>query len=215
MHPNASHPYSAYGASTTAAHMARSRYTGERIEASLGGYILGERLYSPILRRFYKPDVTSPFNRGGVNRYAYCGGDPINRIDPSGNAWWNWLRASAASKATRVGTTAADDGLTAAISTPAMGAAIASALVDVVAVSAGVQSKKAANLFGALTRDAASGSTGSALFPKDTTRSGRFLGDDLRSGHDRNAVRSPYNVTVFEADQRPPDKFRFSQRTAR
>jgi RHS repeat-associated protein len=204
--------YDAYGIQRSPG-VARTGYAGEVRDAATGDYVLGRRLYSPRLRRFLNPDAASPFGEGGFNRYAYCGCDPVNRIDPSGSAWWNWLTAGAASKATRVGTATADDGLPAAISTPTMGTATVSALIDVVAVSAGVRSKKAANLFGALTQDAASGSTGSALLRKDTTRSGRFLGDDLRSGQDRDAVRGPYNVTVFEADQRPPGKFRFSQRS--
>ncbi|MCS5516987.1 hypothetical protein NWF32_24935 [Pseudomonas qingdaonensis] len=28
-----------------------------------------------------------------ANRYAYCSGDPVNRVDPDGHAWWNWVVA--------------------------------------------------------------------------------------------------------------------------
>lgn len=35
--------------------------------------------------RFNSPDAWSPFTSGDVNPYAYCCGDPINRIDPSGH----------------------------------------------------------------------------------------------------------------------------------
>ena len=35
--------------------------------------------------RFNSPDELSPFGDGGINSYAYCGGDPVNRYDPSGN----------------------------------------------------------------------------------------------------------------------------------
>ncbi len=34
--------------------------------------------------RFHSPDRLSPFGSGGINAYAYCGGDPINLADPSG-----------------------------------------------------------------------------------------------------------------------------------
>jgi len=44
----------------------------------------GHRTYSPGLMRFYAPDSLSPFAAGGLNAYAYCAGDPINRYDPSG-----------------------------------------------------------------------------------------------------------------------------------
>ncbi|MGC9494117.1 RHS repeat-associated core domain-containing protein [Vibrio genomosp. F10] len=45
----------------------------------------GYRMYSPTLMRFNAQDSLSPFGRGGVNGYAYCLGDPINRHDPSGH----------------------------------------------------------------------------------------------------------------------------------
>lgn len=47
----------------------------------------GHRSYHPQLRRFISADVLSPFGLGGVNAYAYCSNDPINRYDPSGAHW--------------------------------------------------------------------------------------------------------------------------------
>lgn len=44
----------------------------------------GARSYSPTMQRFLRPDPYSPFSAGGVNGYAFCNGDPINRTDPSG-----------------------------------------------------------------------------------------------------------------------------------
>lgn len=42
--------------------------------------------------RFTNPDSLSPFGAGGVNPYAYCGGDPINNADPSGHiGTWGWV----------------------------------------------------------------------------------------------------------------------------
>ncbi|WAB98594.1 RHS repeat-associated core domain-containing protein [Pseudomonas putida] len=46
----------------------------------------GERFYSPRLRRFCSPDKSGPFTSAGINDYAYCRGDPVNFIDPSGRA---------------------------------------------------------------------------------------------------------------------------------
>ena len=50
------------------------------------GYLLGNgrRLFRPDLMRFCSPDSLSPFGEGGINAYAYCGGDPVNRHDPTG-----------------------------------------------------------------------------------------------------------------------------------
>src|ERR1700754_515765 len=85
--------YGAYGESMEFAHGARLAFAGELAERESGWYLLGDRPYSPVLRRFLAPDPDSPFHDGGVNRYAYCSGDPINWIDPTGNAWTDWLAA--------------------------------------------------------------------------------------------------------------------------
>lgn len=60
-------------------------YTGQRREPR-GGYQLGNgrRLYQPATMRFCQPDALSPFGRGGLNAYAYCGAEPVNRRDPNG-----------------------------------------------------------------------------------------------------------------------------------
>ncbi|EOG3623999.1 RHS repeat-associated core domain-containing protein [Pseudomonas putida] len=51
------------------------------------GYLSGNgyRAYSPALMRFCSPDASSPFERGGLNTYTYCLGDPVNRTDPTGH----------------------------------------------------------------------------------------------------------------------------------
>ncbi|MFJ4434392.1 RHS repeat-associated core domain-containing protein [Pseudomonas sp. NPDC089395] len=61
-------------------------FCGQYCEPLTGNYPLGNghRTYSPGLMRFCAPDSLSPFAAGGLNAYAYCAGDPINRYDPSG-----------------------------------------------------------------------------------------------------------------------------------
>ncbi|MFA1029151.1 hypothetical protein ALP10_04333 [Pseudomonas syringae pv. helianthi] len=63
-------------------------FAGERVDDFTGWYIPGDyRPYDPVLMCFLSPDSASPFGRGGLNPYAYCGGDPVNRIDPDGHSW--------------------------------------------------------------------------------------------------------------------------------
>ena len=84
--------YEAYGGWwPTSDAVARTAYAGYVIEPDVSWYLLGPRFYVPWLRRFISPDVASPFDAGGFNRYAYGSGDPVNRIDPSGNASFGWL----------------------------------------------------------------------------------------------------------------------------
>jgi RHS repeat-associated protein len=64
-----------------------SAFNGERPDSISGHYHLGNgyRAYSPVLGRFTAPDSWSPFRAGGINPYACCAGDPVNRADPSGH----------------------------------------------------------------------------------------------------------------------------------
>ncbi|ARP89137.1 hypothetical protein CAL14_01525 [Bordetella genomosp. 9] len=62
-------------------------YAGYGADRLTGAYPLGNgyRFYLPWLMRFAAPDDWSPLGRGGINPYAYCLGDPINRSDPDGH----------------------------------------------------------------------------------------------------------------------------------
>lgn len=65
-------------------------FSGEPLDPLTGLYLPGNgyRAYSPTLMRFLSPDSLSPFGVGGLNPYAYCLGDPINRVDPTGHVSW-------------------------------------------------------------------------------------------------------------------------------
>ncbi len=76
-------PYGNRAAHTSA--QSRMAFNAQLLEPQ-GWYHLGNghRVYNPQLRRFHSPDRLSPFDKGGINAYAYCQGDPINFTDPTG-----------------------------------------------------------------------------------------------------------------------------------
>jgi RHS repeat-associated protein len=82
------HNFSAYGHDPTLPSMRTTTgFNGEAYDPDSASYLLGLglRSYSPRLKRFCAADNWSPFGKGGLNAYCYCGGDPINFVDPSGH----------------------------------------------------------------------------------------------------------------------------------
>ena len=84
--------YSPYGYHPFDASLNAAGFNGERPEPITGHYLLGQgyRAFNPVLMRFNSPDSWSPFGEGGINAYAYCDNDPMNKVDPTGhipNAW--------------------------------------------------------------------------------------------------------------------------------
>ncbi|SDA79038.1 RHS repeat-associated core domain-containing protein [Pseudomonas sp. NFACC15-1] len=69
-------------------------FNGERPDSLTGHYLLGNgyRAFNPVLMRFNSPDSWSPFGEGGLNTYAYCKADPINRTDPTGHIFTTLTR---------------------------------------------------------------------------------------------------------------------------
>lgn len=63
-------------------------YNGQFSEPQTGWQLLGNgyRAYNPRLMKFLSPDSLSPFGEGGVNRYAYCEGEPVLSADPDGHS---------------------------------------------------------------------------------------------------------------------------------
>ena len=66
------------------------RYRGYFYDVETGLYYLQTRYYDPEVGRFLNMDDVSyadPEQFHGLNLYAYCGNDPVNRIDPNGTFW--------------------------------------------------------------------------------------------------------------------------------
>ena len=70
------------------------RYRGYYYDEETSLYYLESRYYDPITGRFITIDDISyidPETINGLNLYAYCGNNPVMRIDENGNAWWHWI----------------------------------------------------------------------------------------------------------------------------
>ncbi|MGI8819584.1 MAG: RHS repeat-associated core domain-containing protein [Chthoniobacterales bacterium] len=61
----------------------RILFTGREWVQNYGFYEYRARAYSPALGRFMSEDPTG-FAAGDANLFRYCGGDPVNRMDPMG-----------------------------------------------------------------------------------------------------------------------------------
>ena len=71
------------------------RYRGYYYDEVTSLYYLNTRYYDADVGRFISPDSVdylNPESINGLNLYAYCGNNPVNRFDPTGHSWesfWN------------------------------------------------------------------------------------------------------------------------------
>lgn len=117
-------------------------YRGYYYDAETGLYFLKTRYYDPEVGRFITIDDISyidPETINGLNLYAYCGNNPVMRVDENGNAWWDWL----------------------------LGAAIVVAAIALTVVTAGLAASVSAavggGLLGAIVGGAVAGAVGGAI----------------------------------------------------
>jgi len=225
--------YGAFGARDASTDAVQSGFTGDTFERASGCYLLGNRLYSPTLRRFLNPDPRSPIGAGGFNRYAYCGGDPVNRVDPSGNSWLPiffsalglaaaFLGAVASAGALSGAVAAAGGELAVMLSTPSMAAATIAVVLETVSVVAEATSLAAlatgndglATTFGALAFGSGIASAGLSVLTSAVARSARFVGLAGASRGNVGPGRSIRPMGGASSSMRhaePPRQFTFMQ----
>ena len=77
------------------------RYRGYYYDAETGFYYLNSRYYDPETCRFVNADGYVSTGQGitGYNMFAYCGNNPVNRADPTGQFWsetWEFAKTAVA-----------------------------------------------------------------------------------------------------------------------
>ena len=91
--PVAEYCYDPYGgifnSSGSLANINPLRYRGYYYDAETGFYYLQSRYYDPALGRFLNADSYASTGQGflGYNMFAYCGNNPVSRIDKNGDDW--------------------------------------------------------------------------------------------------------------------------------
>lgn len=98
------------------------RYRGYYYDSETGFYYLKSRYYDPAICRFISTDGRIDLNDAttNLNLFAYCGNDPVNRADPSGDAWYHWVLGAAVVAACAVATVATCGGFAAAAASVCM-----------------------------------------------------------------------------------------------
>ena len=84
------------GASTLAANNP-IRYRSYYFDTTLQMYYLQSRYYDAKICRFINADSYVSTGQGltEYNMFAYCGNNPVMRVDPAGNSWYDWVNTIA------------------------------------------------------------------------------------------------------------------------
>lgn len=90
-----SYVYSPYGGIVTSTESLANRFkfVGAYGVMDEGGslYLMRHRFYDTASARFFQRDPIG-FAAGQANLYTYAGGNPVERIDPYGTSWLEWIK---------------------------------------------------------------------------------------------------------------------------
>ena len=96
------------------------RYRGYYYDAETDFYYVQSRYYDPLSKRFVSADDWMQLGGNGMplshNLFTYCGNNPVNRVDPTGEAWWHWALGAAVVAVAAVATVVTCGGFAAAAS---------------------------------------------------------------------------------------------------
>ncbi|MFY1664817.1 RHS repeat domain-containing protein [Pseudomonas sp. Pseu.R1] len=219
--------YSAHGAEPVSTEHVPFGFAGQRHEPLTGWQILGDyRPYDPVLMCFLSPDSLSPFGKGGLNPYAYCAGDPVNRIDPDGHSWVSYalagigLAIGIATAIASFGTASAVIGGIAAAGwsalTPSAAITIGAVALDITSTATGIAAmgmelagadSNASDVLGWVSLGTGLAAAGALTIGFKTSRSALNMGRYTKSGSPSAPIRKMGHADVLFGSPRPDVAF--------